>query len=147
MSLGFLVLGAVLFASTALILWNAPRVWRNERGMDADSPPANWMWGRPAWRGFVRGVSLVLPLEMTLLSLTLLTVAISGGDDAGLSMLSSVLACFTTFVIIAGHGCAGLLNRPKWLVAPHLRHQPGMIAEIFGAPVENTPPPGGQSAY
>jgi hypothetical protein len=49
---------------------------------------------------------------------------------SALAALLAVLAATITF-----------FNRPRFLVPPHLRHQPGAIAEWLGEPVRPTEPP------
>ncbi len=121
-----------------LVLRRLPAIWRNEHGWDPDYPPPGWLYDRALWRALVR----TNPVSVGLLVLCVPVYVLS---EAGTTSLVGVVVLYA--LGLAGAACAGLAvsvavaNRPKWLVAPHLRHQPGLIAEWRGAPCAETPPP------
>jgi len=49
----------------------------------------------------------------------------------GIAVVANLVALVTIF----------LLNRPKFLVAPHHRHQKGLLLELLGRRSAPTPPP------
>jgi hypothetical protein len=115
----------------------ARRLWTNElrRTFDPDVAPSGWIFGDALWRGWFR-VAFLGYLVVSLFGLAGLlwlvdgeTVNLVGGYAAALAVLLMVFA-----VPIV------LLNRPKFLVVPWLRDQPGAIAEWRGAEVPPTPP-------
>jgi hypothetical protein len=136
---GTIVFDVVLVVLVVLVARRAPKVWRNEIGYSSDDPPARWRWGLASWRGYQRTTAGVFPLIWCPGALLVVASTISG--PAWVQSLVAVLALVPGAVFVIGLPAVWLFNRPKWLVAPHLRHQPGAIAEFFGAHVAPTPPP------
>ena len=119
----------------------SPRVWRNEFGWNPDRPASFWPWGRTLWRGFIRVIPLGGPL--------MLAIAPGYGlDNAGVdgAAATTIVAASVTLGLLILSLCVGafLFNRPKWAVAPHLRHQQGAVGEWRGRTSEPTPPPAEQ---
>ena len=117
-----------------------PRIWRNEWRWQAFRPhevPAWWMYGGALWRGWLR-LTVVAWLEVSLLGISLPLTRLESGPlrTAGL------VAAFLAFAVLLLAVPIVLFNRPRFLVVPWLRHQPGAIAEWRGAQVPPTPPPG-----
>jgi hypothetical protein len=114
------------------------RMWRNEwNTWDPDRVASWWPYGGALWRAVLRfspagGAAGVL----TGLSAFLLSFESDGLYGGGLVL--AILALGVFFVVCAS---IALFNRPKRLVAPHLRDQPGAIGEWLGRPVPPTPPP------
>lgn len=134
------VFDVLLAVTTAALLRLAPRVWRNEAGLTADVPIATWIWGTAAWRGFVRASTLVFPVCWALVAPAFVLGTVTGAAWA--EAVGLTLGGAGGLFLFVGGAAVGLFNRPRWLVAPHLRQQPGMLAELLGAPVPQTPPPG-----
>jgi hypothetical protein len=100
----------------------ARKVWRGESGLDGDVPPAWWFLGDEWWRGVARGYIASVPF---------LLVALVGGivaeftDDFDLGMSIAVLGLLAG---VALNLCIVAFNRPRSLVPPHLRSEPGALA-------------------
>lgn len=108
-------------------------VWRNDLGHDPDHPPGWWVMGVALWRGFVRLNVIATPLMLT-------GAAFLAAFYWGPFWLAIALWVPTAF-LMGAVATIGLFARPKFLIAPHLRHQPGAIAEWMGKPVSSTEPP------
>jgi hypothetical protein len=116
------------------------RVWTNEwrgRTFDPDVVPEYWIFGDAMWRGWFR-LAFLGYLVVSLFGIAGLlwvvgdeTLDLVGGYAAALAIL---LMVFIVPIV--------LFNRPKFLVLPWLRDQPGAIAEWRGAEVPPTPPAG-----
>lgn len=129
-SLTDVVFFGLAFAIVPFALRNLPRIWRHElRTFDRMNP--YWPWGETLWRGWVR----MMPLGVIAMTI-LLPLGTAGfvvpEDPTGpfvrpLWWVLPVLGALALFWVLA----AGvvLLNRPKRLVAPHLRSQPGALEE------------------
>jgi hypothetical protein len=138
MSLPPVLATAIVLVGFGLWLRFGRRVWRNEWqwAWNPDQVPAWWGYGGPLWRGFVRvsplsGASLgLLALAAVLLSLDHPTIYAVG---QGVGFLAVVVLGLAALIV--------LFNRPQSLVAPHLRHQPGALAEWRGKEVLPTEPP------
>jgi hypothetical protein len=129
---------AVCFVAFALWVRFGRRVWRNEWkwAWNPDEVPVWWDHGGPLWRGFVR----VSPVCGGLIGLLAAAAVLLSFDDP----LIYAIGQFVGALAVGGLGlpaCIVLFNRPKTLVAPHLRHQPGALAEWGGAEVLPTEPP------
>jgi hypothetical protein len=113
----------VLAAAVVLGLWlyGAPRLWRGEA--DVDTEPLAWPLGRVWWRGVIRSF-IVWPPFMAL--------ALAGGAVADLTSrddLGMILVLIGLFGGLTIHLTIVLVNRPKAVVPPALREQPGAIGE------------------
>lgn len=129
---------AIGLAGMALILpfavRNVPRFWRHEL-RTYDRVPAAWPWGDALWRGWVRAI----PIGTATLAVGLVA-ALSGlavdEDPSGplprpLWWAVPALAVLAiAFALMLG---VVLLNRPKRIVAPHLRSEAGAIEEWWSA--------------
>jgi hypothetical protein len=136
----------VAIALVAMLVLAAPKLWRNEAGpWTDDSPPprswSGWKRSRAGWRGIVRLLGLAMPLAYVPILLIIVLATLGASGPAFDAVAIVVLGAATVFMVTA-MPAVFLFNRPRWLVAPHLRHQPGYIAERFnGTHVEPTPPP------
>lgn len=122
-----------------LYLVQLPKAWRNEgNALNPHRPFAAWPFGAPLWRGWLRAAtvsaftSVLLGIWVAIDSSSLNSSA--WGIAAG-GLLGLVFAGFTLGASIT------LFNRPKNLVVPHLRNQPGALAEWQGVEVPPAPPP------
>jgi hypothetical protein len=131
MSAGLVISVVICFIASALFIPVGPRIWRNEWGYAWDPER-----GGPLWRGFVR-ITIISGPFLGLTALLNVVYALSdhrltAAFRIGAVLWMGLIVCAVTIV---------LFNRPKRLVAPHLRHQPGAIAEWLGRKVAPTPPP------
>jgi hypothetical protein len=131
---------AMIFAwpMWALFVWALPRVWRNERGLHTDTPPPGTRT-RPWWRALVR----VQPAgEMAFLvgiPPAFVLGFVAEGSTVGIICQGLLLlGGFVGFVLVP---TVWFYNRPSFLVAPHHRNLPGLLAERRGEPVPRVPPP------
>jgi hypothetical protein len=103
------------------------KVWRGESQLDPSSPPAFWPFSIALWRGVSRAF-VIQGLCVILLIGGGVGGDVVGEDSAGYNW-------------VMGVGLVGLLglfllafpitffNRPKFLVPPHQREEPGALAE------------------
>lgn len=123
-----MTVGAALYVPFYVWRWRV--LW--ERPSPAfDEPFAWWVWGAALWRGYVR--ALVVVGGVFAVDLVLLLVAIWGPSaDAVLlaTMSALVLALAIGFALAV---TITLFNRPRRLVPPYLRHEPGAIREWLDA--------------
>jgi hypothetical protein len=115
--IGALAVAVVL----GLWLYGAPRLWRGET--DVDAVPLAWPLGQVWWRGVIRSFIVWPPF---------VALALAGGAVAELTSkddLGMALGLIGILVGMALHLAIVLVNRPKTLVPPALRAQPGAIAE------------------
>jgi hypothetical protein len=104
-------------------LYAAPRQWRGESGLDRTGTPPAWPFGDAAWRGVAR--SFVIGTPFVALALAGGAVAELTSDDA----LGAILGLTGIVGAMTFHLPILLVNRPKAVVPPPLRAQPGAIAE------------------
>jgi hypothetical protein len=143
-SLGVIAVDALVVLGVVLQVWWSRKVWRNEApASHPDIPSVGWPWWRSdrAWRGWVRMQTFVVPLIV--IPLALLFVVDSTGASGLAAGLIDALALLAMIVGAAAAPLVVLFNRPKRLVAPHLRRQPGLIAELLGERPADVPAPRG----
>jgi hypothetical protein len=125
--IGFaVVMTAVTVVYVPYLIWRWPVIWEKPSPV-FDQPLAWWVWGEALWRAYVR----VLPVGSAVFAVLMVALvpAIYGiGGDAGLviSVAVAVLDLAAWVVLMA---TIALFNRPRSLVPPHLRQQPGAVAE------------------
>jgi hypothetical protein len=114
---GFVAAGACL----------TPRHWRGETDLDGSRHPAWWPLGATVWRGVVRSAAVWWPLT----GLMFLGSALAYGARPGstLETVGWVVAAVAVLAGLAAHVPILLYNRPRRLVPPHLRDEPGALAE------------------
>lgn len=103
------------------------KVWRGESHLDGSRPPEFWPFSLPLWRG----VGRALPIQG--MSVLLLIGGGVAGDVVGKQSQA--------YDVVMGIGALGLLglfllafpityfNRPRFLVPPHQRGDPGAVEE------------------
>jgi hypothetical protein len=124
----------------AVALWGR-KLWRNELpAVHTDMPSPRWAGSLASWRAWVRVQCFVLPFIFAVFAPVGVLLS-TGASGVGIEIVKVVYALVALAAIVAGFG-VWFLNRPKRLVPPHLRHQPGMIAERLGERCRPTPPPG-----
>ena len=129
-----MTIASIIFTLGCLVgLSQLPRIW-SHRSSFYDAPGGWWPYSEAAWRGWVRG------LPAAVVGATLFGVAgIVGGfagvldNDAALTDTTSGTVVFVLgvlgFLLIVLSLLALYLNKPKWIVAPHLRKGRGLIYE------------------
>jgi hypothetical protein len=106
-----------------LAMWivGAPRLWRGDA--DVDEPAPAWPFGAPAWRGVIRSF-IVGPPCIALVFAGGAVAELTDADDLGMA-----IGAFGLLAVVALHVPMLLFNRPKALVPPPLRDQPGALRE------------------
>ena len=103
------------------------RIWQGRSQYDPSSPPAFWPFSLPLWRGVARA----FPIQGACV-LILLGGGIAGdligedgrGYDVAMGIgFAGVLGLFLLALPIT------FFNRPRFLVPPHQRDEPGALAE------------------
>lgn len=107
-----------------------PRIWRGD--VDRSSAvPVTWPWGGISWRAVIRAGPAALIGGLTLIvgfpALLIAPEKANGAFARPLIVVLPVLGLFTLSLVAVL--CVALLNRPRFLVAPHLRGAPGALAE------------------
>ncbi len=113
---------------------NLPRIWRHE-AKHLDNVPSWWPWGGALWRGYVRAMPTGVIGTIVLLAV-FTALALVGEQPSG----PFVRPYWVVVPSLVALGLAGavmlgvvLFNRPKAVVPPHLRDQPGALGEWTGA--------------
>ena len=113
---------ALLFLGVIYVLV-ARKVWGGESGLDGDVPPDWWFLGAATWRGIARAYVATGPF-LLLFCAGALAAEVTDAYDAGMAV--SVAGLLLGVLV---HASIVLFNRPKALVPPHLRDEPGALAE------------------
>lgn len=123
---GAIFLFSALFMAVIFVLVGR-KVWNGESELDGDFPPADWPFGKPSWRGAARSYTAAAPcLVLILLAFTaqeLLGTETAAGDVA--LVVGTVLGLGALLIVAS----ITPFNRPRLLVPPHLRSEPGLLAE------------------
>jgi hypothetical protein len=103
------------------------KVWRGESEFDGDDPPAFWPFSKALWRGAGRALP-VLGASVLVLIGAGITSDLVGTDSKYYDtvMAIGVLGLLVMFVIAFP---IMYFNRPKLLVPPIWRDDPGAVAE------------------
>lgn len=112
-------LGCLSFAYFAV----GRKAWRGETAFDGTVPPAWWPFSLPVWRGVGRSFVAVVPFLLVMF-IGGLIAEFSSAEDLGLSIAALGLlgVPFIQAPIV-------FFNRPRWLVPPHQRDEPGALEE------------------
>jgi hypothetical protein len=130
-----LLLGIPLLVGSAFLFWHyATGLWRNASPMHPDRVAPWWPYGAISWRALLR-VNTLASAMMLALAITAIVLSIEGKTAQA---VGGGLSLFTIALLVP---CLSVVffNRPRFLVPPHLRHQPGAFAEWRGKPVRPTP--------
>jgi hypothetical protein len=103
------------------------KVWRGESEFDGDDPPAFWSFSTALWRGAGRAIPILGASVLLLIGAGIasdLLGADSKYDDAAMSigLLGLLGTVFLGFPVMN-------VNRPKLLVPPPWRDDPGAVEE------------------
>lgn len=139
MTVGVILLDLFMVVTMVAIVASSRRAWRNEHPWLDTDLPVRWRGGLPSWRGWVRVQGIVAPV-VVVIGVPLVVIQ-STGISGGAWEIARAIASIAVCVDLVFGARVWLFNRPKWLVAPHLRHQPGMLAELGGDRCQPTPSP------
>lgn len=115
--------------------------WSNTgHALHADAPRLLWTGSLATWRAHVRWTAFCGPLALILATVAVL-IAATGTHGALYDFVMLVLLAAVVLLVFVATPAIWLFNKPKRLVPPHLRHQPGHVAEVLGEPVQLTPAP------
>ena len=123
-----IVLAIVVLAGiVGLYVVAIKRVWQGTSEYDPSDPPAWWPFSLPLWRGVARA----FPVQGACAILVIgggIGAEEAGKDspgyDVGMSVgLAGLLGLFLLALPIT------FFNRPRFLVPPHQRDEPGALAE------------------
>jgi hypothetical protein len=128
LGIGFWMAFALIAAVCPLLLVLAKRLWHNQWSV-ADRPPNWWLWGPALFRGSIRATPLAVADTCALVLVGLATALWSSHRDDATYRLPIYLLAPIWLGLFVLMGCVVLFNRPRALVPPHLRQQPGAIHE------------------
>lgn len=131
---------AMIFAwpAWAFFAWLLPQWWSNRRGLHTDTPPPGLRAG-PGWHAFVRAWPVGAMVFIVGIPPTFVLEFVSEGSTVGIICRTLIgLAGLAAFTLVPS---VVLSNRPSFLVAPHHRALPGLLAERRGQPAPRVPPP------
>jgi hypothetical protein len=115
---------AVLVGGYLLVV---AKVWRGESEFDGDDPPPFWPFGVPLWRGAGRAIPALGASVLVLIGAGITSDLVGTGSryyDAVMSvgLLGLLATIFVAFPVM-------YFNRPKLLVPPIWRDDPGAVEE------------------
>lgn len=113
---------SVLFL-TGLWLAAAPRIWRGESELHPSAPPVWWPFSVALWAGVARSFVALSPAFIVLFVLVGLADLKGNGSAAGDALL--LAGAGVLVVASAVYGVIVLFNRPRFLVPPPWRDDPG----------------------
>lgn len=121
-----LVLLVALFGVGCLV--TVPRYWRGDTGyLRRERPPGVWPFGVSSWKGFVRA-SPAFTGMMLVASIAFLIPAIFLGPRVSTSWrIYGLLTLAFLVLVIAVTLSITLFNRPRFLVPPPWRDEPGAL--------------------
>ena len=123
MALSIIVFVGIL----GLYLVAIKRVWQGRSEIDPSDPPAWWPFSLPLWHGVARAFPVQGACVILLIGGGIgadLAGKDSSGYDIGMSIgLAGLLGIFLLALPIT------FFNRPRFLVPPHQRDEPGAFAE------------------
>lgn len=122
----------------AFFAWLLPQWWRNVRGLHTDTPPSG-LRGGAGWRAFVRAWPVGTLAFMAIIPPTFVLELV--GEDGTAGTICRALILIAGLAALTLVPSVVLANRPSFLVAPHHRALPGLLAERRGEPAPPVPPP------
>jgi len=131
---------AMIFAWPAwvFLLWGLPQYWRNARGLHTETPPPGTR-ARPWWRALARVWPVGAMVFLLGIPPTFMLEFVA--EDSALGIICRILiglAGLAAFTLVPS---VWFYNRPSFVVAPHHRALPGLLAERRGEPVPWVAPP------
>ncbi len=116
----------VVLALGAMGIKGVPALWRDEVDYFHAVPPS-WVWSDALWRGWVRALpsSGVIAIPLFLLA----GVALAAADGSAMQAACGYATFGLLAVFLLNTAAISLFARPKFVIAPPLRSQPGAIGE------------------
>lgn len=102
-------------------------MWRGEHKWMCEPMPSWWLWGGPLWHGVVRAAVLQGPAALAVIGTLVLGVFV--GESSPLAPLAYALLGFASVIMFLLVPPVVLLARPRFLIPPPLRSQPGALKE------------------
>lgn len=123
-----MVVTIIAFAAiVALFAVAFTRIWQGRSELDGSSPPSWWPFSDALWRGVMRAFPVQAACVILLIGGGIgadLAGKDSQGYDIGMSVgVVGLLGIFLLALPIT------FFNRPRFLVPPHQRDEPGAVAE------------------
>jgi hypothetical protein len=123
-----MVVDVVIFAVLVVgYFFVIARVWQGRSEIDPTRPPPWWPFGEPLWRGAARAFPVQGACVLVLIGAGI-TADLIGKDGSGydLAMAVGVIGLLGIFLLALP---ITFFNRPRFLVPPHQRDEPGALAE------------------
>ena len=119
---------AIVLALGLLAVWvgTAQRQWRGTGRLAAGEMPPFFPFSDPVWRGVVRSFSACGPFVVLLLAGGAAAALAPEGSATFSAAMAAGFVGLTGFVVL--HVSILFLNRPRFLVPPALRDEPGALA-------------------
>ena len=118
----------VAAAILALGWYGALLLWRGRTDI-FDRPPGAWPYSETLWRGWVR--SIVVQCLIITSAIGLILYSIWGPSDEGTARVVFIIGLAVAGLAFALGMTAIYWNRPKFVVPPHLRSEPGAFAQWY----------------
>lgn len=122
------VLGMIVVIGLA-IAWRVmgPRYWRGDPTTLDSSPPLWWFLSEDAWRGYLRSTPATAPLTVLFGFCGVIAMAFGEGSATGVTFGLIGAALLPLGLALAAS--VTLWNRPRFVVPPPLRSEPGTRAQ------------------
>lgn len=110
--------------------WVMPRVWRDELATGGEHAPGWWPWGEALWQGYRRLPPLGLAWFVVALVFGLGSAFVPEQPQGPFVRPYWAVIPFLSALGLISAAMLGVvfLNRPKFIVPPHLREHPGALA-------------------
>ena len=123
-----MVITIIVFAAVLVLFGLAiTRIWQGTSELDTSSAPSWWPFSKALWRGVMRAFPVQAACVILLIGGGIgadLAGKGSAGHDIGMSIgLVGLLGIFLLALPVT------FFNRPRFLVPPHQRDEPGAVAE------------------
>jgi hypothetical protein len=110
-----------------------PKLWRGlSPTLRREEPPRWWLWGGTLWRGYSRGLPTVFVGGFNPIVFCVLLGGLVQAHSSA-EWIVYVLAYIGSFFLVIVWGAITLFARPKFLIPPHQRDQPGALSEWWSA--------------
>jgi hypothetical protein len=120
------------------LAWLLPLIWRNKRGLHTDTPPPGTR-ASPVWHAFVRVLPVGAMVALLIIPPTFVLEFVAEGSTVGIICRGLIFIAGVAALTLVP--AVALYNEPSFLVAPHHRKLPGLLAERRGEPAPRVPPP------
>lgn len=116
-------------------IWALPRVWKDQLASGGDHAPEWWPWGEALWQGYRRMFLPGLMVGGVFVIIIFMSLFVSEAPQGPFARPYWVVIPWLVALGLSGTAMLStvLFNVPKFLVPPHLRGQPGAVAEWLRA--------------